>query len=221
VRLSVREVEAHPDRNVVLRLMRRFVPMTRRFHGQRFVVRVDHRLLATPMLAVLVAVATTDVAFAADSVPAIFAVTDDPFLVFAANAFSVLGMLALYFLLAGMLGRFRLLRPALGAILVFVGGKMAISDLYHIPVALSLAVIVAILAAAAAASLMDERRAGFSPTTTRPSVSVPPPRIREDLVQRRRRVDGRAGRARLEPPSRDVRPRARTHTLPPWRSSRS
>ena len=158
LRLAVREVEPNPERNLVLRLLRRVVPMTRRFHGQRFFVRIESRLLATPMLAVLVAVATTDVAFAADSVPAIFAVTDDPFLVFAANAFSVLGMLALYFLLAGMLGRFRYLRPALATILVFVGVKMAASELYHIPVAASLAVIVGILATATAASLVAERR---------------------------------------------------------------
>ena len=170
VRLAVREVEAHPERNVVLRLFRRVVPMTRRFHGQRFLVRSERRVLATPMLAVLIAVATTDVAFAADSVPAIFAITDDAFLVFAANAFSVLGMLALYFLLAGMLGRFRFLRPALAAILVFVGVKLAASDLVHVPVALSLAAIVGILALATAASVVDERRSSrHPPIPTRPS----------------------------------------------------
>ena len=112
------------------------------------------------MLAVIVAVATTDVAFAADSVPAIFAVTENTFLVFAANAFSVLGMLALYFLLAEMIGRFRYLRPALAAILVFVGAKMAIGDVYHVPVAVSLAVILSILAAATAGSLLTDRRSG-------------------------------------------------------------
>ena len=162
-RLSVRDAEAHPERNVVLRLLRRVIPMTEHFHGQRFMVRVEKRLLSTPMLAVLVAVATTDVAFAADSVPAIFAVTNDAFLVFAANAFSVLGMLALYFLLAGMMGRFRYLRPALAAILVFVGAKMVLSHTYHLPVAVSLAVIVLILAAAALGSVFAERR---TPTVT-------------------------------------------------------
>ena len=180
LRLAVREVGAHPDRNVVLRLLRHVVPMTRSFHGQRFFVRLESRLMATPMLAVFVAVATTDVAFAADSVPAIFAVTDDVFLVFAANAFSVLGMLALYFLLAGMLGRFRFLRPALAAILVFVGAKMAASDLYHVPVAVSLAVIVGVLGAATAASLLDERRtAAPAPADddapARPPSTVPKP----------------------------------------------
>ena len=156
LKLAVHRIDADPDRNVALRLLRRIIPMTVRFHGQRFFVRAEQRVLATPMLAVLVAVATTDVAFAADSVPAIFAVTDDTFLVFAANAFSVLGMLALFFLLDGMLGRFRYLRPALAAILVFVGVKMAASGVYHMPVALSLAVILAILAAATVVSLLAE-----------------------------------------------------------------
>jgi tellurite resistance protein TerC len=163
IRLAVRELDARPDRNAVLRLLRRIVPITRDFHGQRLIVRADRRLAATPMLVVIVAVATTDVAFAADSVPAIFAVTEDPFLVFAANAFSVLGMLALYFLLAGMLGRFRYLRPALAAILVFVGAKMATGNLYDLPVAASLTVILAILGVATAASLLAETRSLHRP----------------------------------------------------------
>jgi tellurite resistance protein TerC len=158
LRLAVRELEPHPDKNLVLRALREVIPMTRRFHGQRFFVRARRHLLATPMLAVLVAIATTDVAFAADSVPAIFAVTDEPFLVFAANAFSVLGMLALYFLLAGMLDRFRLLRPALAAILVFVGVKMAASDFYEVSIGASLSVIVGILVLATLASLLQERQ---------------------------------------------------------------
>jgi tellurite resistance protein TerC len=158
LRLAFRELEPHPDQNVVLRALRGIIPMTRRFHGQRFFVRTRRHLLATPMLAVLVAIATTDVAFAADSVPAIFAVTDEPFLVFAANAFSVLGMLALYFLLAGMLDRFRLLRPALAAILIFVGAKMVASDFYEVPIGASLSLIVGILVTATLASLLQERQ---------------------------------------------------------------
>lgn len=158
LRLAVKDVEARPDRNIVLRAMRRVMPVSEEFHGQRFLVRLPGGWAATPMLAVLVVVASTDVAFAVDSVPAIFAVTDDPFLVFAANAFSVLGMLALYFLLAGMLERFHYLRPALAAILVFVGIKMTIAHFYEIPTVASLGVIVAILAGAVGLSLLDERR---------------------------------------------------------------
>ena len=130
------------------------------------------------MLAVLVAVATTDVAFAADSVPAIFAVTDEPFLVFAANAFSVLGMLALYFLLAGLLGRFRYLRPALAAILVFVGVKMAASRALPRARGVSLAVILGILATATAASLVAERSAGPRRGGQLPRRSVNPELVR-------------------------------------------
>ena len=181
LRLAARDIEARPDRNLVLRALRRVVPMTRRYHGQRFFLRRERRLLATPMLAVIVAVATTDVAFAADSVPAIFAVTENTFLVFAANSFSVLGMLALYFLLEEMIGRFRYLRPALATILVFVGAKMTLGDVYHVPVAVSLAVILAILATATAGSLLtDGRSAGSShappssgPTIRKPIVTEP------------------------------------------------
>jgi tellurite resistance protein TerC len=154
VRIARREIEVKPERNRVVALVRRVVPMTERFHGQRLFVRVERRLLATPMVAVLAAIATTDVAFAADSIPAIYAVTDDPFLVFAANAFSVFGMLALYFLLAEIMIRFRYLRPALAVILVFVGLKMALTDVYRLPISISLAVIVAVIGAAVAASLL-------------------------------------------------------------------
>ena len=173
LRLAVREIEAHPDANLVLRLMRRVVPITRASTASGSSSASSRHRLATPMLAVLVAVATTDVAFAADSVPAVFAITDDAFLVFAANAFSVLGMFALYFLLAGMIGRFRYLRPALAAILVFVGLKMAGSDLYEVPVAVSLAVIVSILAAATAASVRAERQEARPAAFTRQSPAQP------------------------------------------------
>jgi TerC family integral membrane protein len=153
VRLARRTIEVHPGRNRVVGLVRRVVPMTAGYHGQRLVVRVAGRRRATPMVVVLVAVATTDVAFATDSIPAIYAVTDDPFLVFAANAFSVLGMLALYFLLADLIVRFRYLRSALAAILVFVGAKMAAADLVPVPITVSLAVVAGILVCAVVASL--------------------------------------------------------------------
>ena len=175
VRIARREIEVDPARNRIVALVRRFLPMTGEFHGQQLFVRVERRVLATPMVAVLAAIATTDVAFAADSIPAIYAVTDDPFLVFAANAFSVLGMLALYFLLAEIMIRFRYLRPALAVILVFVGLKMALAELYHVPISISLAVIVGVISVSVAASLLrpeavptrrraiDERAAGRRP----------------------------------------------------------
>ncbi|HSC91413.1 MAG TPA: TerC family protein [Gaiellaceae bacterium] len=151
------EVEIHPESNPVLRLLRRVVPLTDDYHGDALTVRREGRRAATPLLAALVLVATFDVVFAVDSIPAIFAVTRETFIVYAANAFSLLGLSALYFVLAGMMGRFRYLNVGLGAVLVFVGGKMALSDVYKIPVYVSLAVIVLTLAAAVGVSLLRPR----------------------------------------------------------------
>jgi tellurite resistance protein TerC len=149
--------EVHPERNPVLRLLRRVIPMTDEHHGTRLFVRRAGRTLATPLLAVLVAIETTDVLFAVDSIPAIFAVTDEPFLVFTSNAFAILGLRALYFLLAGMMDRFVYLKFGLAAILVFVGIKLVIVDVWHVPIALSLAVIATVLALSTAVSLRATR----------------------------------------------------------------
>ena len=148
------ETEIHPERNPVLRLLGRVLPMTGSYHGDRLTVREAGRRMATPLLAALAAVATFDVVFAVDSIPAIFAVTEEMFIVYAANAFSLLGLSALYFVLAGMLGRFRYLNLGLAAVLVFVGLKMTLADVIEIPVHVSLAVIVGTLAAAVGASLL-------------------------------------------------------------------
>ena len=150
-----------PGRNPMLRLLRRLVPMTDEYDGQRFFTRRGVTRVATPMLAVLVAIETTDVVFAVDSIPAIFAVTDEPFLVFTSNAFAILGLRALYFLLAGMMGRFVYLKTGLATILLFVGAKMLLVDVWKVPIALSLAVIMSILAVAVVASL--RRTAGAVP----------------------------------------------------------
>jgi tellurite resistance protein TerC len=146
--------EVHPERNPVLRLLRRVVPMTSDYRGQRFTVREAGRLLATPMLAVLVVVESTDVVFAIDSIPAIFAVTRDTFLVFTSNAFAILGLRAMYFLLAGAMGRFAYLKLGLAAVLVFVGAKMLVSEFYKVPIWLSLAVIGVTLGVSIVASLL-------------------------------------------------------------------
>ena len=149
-----RQAEVHPERNPLLRLLRRALPLTTAYHGDRLTVRRQGKRMATPMFAALASVATFDVVFAADSIPAIFAVTRETFLVYAANAFSLLGLSALYFVLAGMIGRFRYLNVGLAAVLVFVGAKMMLVDLREIPVHVSLGAIVAILAVAAAASML-------------------------------------------------------------------
>ena len=148
------EVEIHPERNPVLRVLGRILPLTTRFHGDRLTVREDGRRVATPLFGALVLVATFDVVFAVDSIPAIFAVTREVFLVYAANAFSLLGLAALYFVLAGMMGKFRYLNLGLAVVLVFVGGKMLLSDVFKVPVYVSLAVIVVTLAAAAIGSVL-------------------------------------------------------------------
>ena len=154
-----RDLEIHPEHNPVLRLMRRAVPMTPDYRGQRFFVREAGRRLATPMLAVLVVIETTDIIFAVDSIPAIFAITRDTFLVFTSNAFAILGLRALYFLLAGMMGRFRYLKVGLAAILVFVGAKMLVSEFYKVPIWASLSVIGLTLAVAITVSLLAEPEA--------------------------------------------------------------
>jgi tellurite resistance protein TerC len=163
-----RSVEIDPERNPVLRLMRRVLPMTASYHGDRLLARENGRRFATPLLAALVLVATFDVVFAVDSIPAIFAVTRETFIVFAANAFSLLGLGALYFVLAGMIDRFRYLNVGLAAVLVFVGLKMTLADLWHVPVYASLAVIVAALGASIAASLLRAERPAPAPPAREP-----------------------------------------------------
>jgi tellurite resistance protein TerC len=148
------DLEIHPDRNPALKLLGRVLPLVKRYEGDSFVVRERGRVFATPLFAALVLVATFDVVFAVDSIPAIFAVTRETFLVCAANAFSLLGLASLYFVLAELLGRFHYLNVGLGVVLVFVGAKMAAADLYEVPIWASLVVIVGVLGAAVGASLL-------------------------------------------------------------------
>jgi len=145
--------EVHPEDNPALKVVRARVPMTREYEGERLVVRRAGRRVATPLVAVFVVVATTDIVFAVDSIPAIFAVTQAPFVVFAANAFALLGLRPLYFVLVGMMGRFAYLSHGLAVILGFIGVKMLLIDVWHPPIWLSLAVIVAVLAATVLVSL--------------------------------------------------------------------
>lgn len=160
-RMALRgDEEVHPERNPVLRALRRTVPMTSDYRGDHFFVKDAGRRLATPMLAVLVAVETTDIVFAVDSIPAIFGVTDMPFIVFSSNAFAILGLRALFFVLAGMLHRFDYLQFGLAAVLVLIGLKMIFEELhlFEVPIWLSLGVIGATIGLSVVASLMKERR---------------------------------------------------------------
>lgn len=157
--------DIHPERNPLLNLARKYLRVTPTFEGERFFVRQNGALLATPLFLVLIVVEATDVVFAVDSIPAIFAITRDPFIVFTSNIFAILGLRALYFLLAGVMGMFRYLDEGLAVILCFIGVKMLITDFYKIPIGLSLGVVCAVLAISIVASLCvasAERR--ISPT---------------------------------------------------------
>ena len=151
------ESKSDPRRNPVVRIFRRFVPTTDDYVGQKFFIRKNGVLLATPLLTVLVAVEATDLVFAVDSIPAIFAVTDEPFIVFTANALAILGLRSLYFALSGIMHKFIYLKFGLSIVLIFVGIKMLMKDIYHMPGLLSLAVVLSVLTVAAAASLIATR----------------------------------------------------------------
>lgn len=148
--------EFKPERNPVLRLARRIFPITPEYEGAKFFVVREGRRFATPLLLVLLLVETTDVLFAVDSIPAVFSVTLDPFIVYTSNIFAILGLRSLYFVLAGAMRRFRYLRPGLSLVLVFVGIKMLAAEVYKIPTHISLGIISAILLVAILASLRAE-----------------------------------------------------------------
>ena len=143
----------------MLRVLRRRLPVTDQLHGQRFVLRDSGHLLATPLLLALVVIETTDVIFAVDSIPAVLAVTTDPFVVYTSNVFALLGMRALYFLLAGAAARLRYLRPGLALILAAVAVKLLLADAWEFPAWSAPLFITAVLAVVAAASIRDDRRA--------------------------------------------------------------
>ena len=153
-----RAVDPHPERNPIYKLAAGVIPSTPAYHGQHFFVRENSRWLATPLFLVLVAVEATDLVFAVDSIPAIFAVTTDPFIVYSSNVFAILGLRSLYFVLAGVLEKFRYLKLGLAFVLCFVGAKMLIAGVYKVPIVVSLAVIVAILAVSILASMISGRR---------------------------------------------------------------
>jgi tellurite resistance protein TerC len=164
VKMALRSGSYDPSQNPLLRLARRVLPLTDRYHGQRFWVKEGARWVATPLFLVLLLVEMTDLVFAVDSIPAIFAVTDEPFLVYTSNVFAILGLRSMYFLLAGIVHRFIYLKYGLSAVLVFVGVKMLLVDVYHVPVLVSLIVIALLIGTSIAASLIRSRRQGFAVT---------------------------------------------------------
>lgn len=151
------EEEVQPDKNPVVKFFRKFMPVTENFEKDNFFVRRAGRLMATPLFLILLVVESTDLVFAVDSIPAIFAVTQDPFIVYTSNVFAILGLRALYFLLADIMDKFQYLKLGLSAVLTFIGVKMVIVDFYHIPVGISLAVVASILTLSILASLWKAR----------------------------------------------------------------
>src|SRR3954470_17665782 len=149
--------EVDPEKTLAMKAMRRVLPLSKDYDGSKLFTRVDGKRLATPLMAAFLMIAAFDVMFAIDSIPAIFAITGDTFVVFAANAFSLLGMVSLYFLLDGLLDRFRYLNVGLAVILAYVAAKLLLVDVWHPPIGVSLAVIAGALVAAALASARRER----------------------------------------------------------------
>jgi tellurite resistance protein TerC len=153
-----KDKEINPERNPALRLFRRFAPVTDDYRDGKFFVKEGGRRLATPLLIALLVVETTDLVFAVDSIPAILAITPDPFIIYTSNVFAILGLRALYFALAGVMKSFHYLHYGLSAILVFVGAKMLLADFYKIPIGVALGVIAGILIISVIASLAFPRR---------------------------------------------------------------
>jgi tellurite resistance protein TerC len=149
-----KDKEIHPDKNPVLKLFRRLVSVTEDYHADRFFVKQVGHYAATPLFIVLLVVETTDIIFAVDSIPAILGITMDPFIVYTSNVFAILGLRALYFALAGVMRLFHYLHYGLSAILVFVGAKMLLADVYKLPVGVALGVIAGILLLAVIASVI-------------------------------------------------------------------
>lgn len=153
-----RNEELHPERNPIVRLFRRLMPVSDQYEGEKFFIRRAGKLVATPLFLVLLMVESTDLVFAVDSIPAIFAVTSDPFLVYTSNVFAILGLRSLYFVLAGIMHKFHYLKLGLSVVLSFVGLKMVLVDIYKIPTGVSLGVIASILTIAIVASLYRAQR---------------------------------------------------------------
>ncbi|MFZ4124416.1 MAG: TerC family protein [Candidatus Planktophila sp.] len=161
--LQHRNQEQDIENSRALKFVNRFIPISTTYEGEKFFVRHNRKLTATPLFAVLLLVEIMDVVFAVDSIPAIFAVTDEPFIVFASNAFAILGLRAMYFLLSGLMDRFVYLKVGLAVIMLWVGAKMILShSVVKIPTSVSLGVIVSVLAVTIVASLRATKKVPVS-----------------------------------------------------------
>ena len=156
--LTQKEIIIEPEKNPLIKLFRRVMPVTNELHSSKFFVKQDGKRFATPLFLVLLLIETTDLIFAADSIPAILAITQDHFIVYTSNVFAILGLRSLYFALARMIDKFRYLSKGLALILIFVGLKMLLVDFYKLPIQIALLVIVIILALSIATSLMTDKK---------------------------------------------------------------
>lgn len=152
-----KDKEVHPERNPVLKLVRKFFPTTKGYHGSKFFIRRGGKLIATPMFIVLIVIETTDLVFAIDSIPAILAITRDEFIVYSSNAFAILGLRALYFAVSGIMRLFHYLHYGLSLILIFVGIKMLLEEFYHIPTPYALGFIALTLTVSVIASIVNPK----------------------------------------------------------------
>jgi tellurite resistance protein TerC len=154
-----KEVQVHPEKNFFIRIARRLFPVESGYGSQKFIVKKNGKIFITPLLLVLITVETTDVVFAVDSIPAVFGVTHDPFIVYSSNVFAILGLRALYFLLANVMSKFFYLSYGLSIVLMFIGAKMVVADFLHIPIQASLIIVASILTVSVGASLYRNRMA--------------------------------------------------------------
>jgi tellurite resistance protein TerC len=168
--LLVKKEKIHPEQNAIFRFTNKHLRITRDYQGQRFFVRNGGKLFATPLFVVLLVVEITDITLAVDSIPAIFGITRDPFIVYTSNVFAILGLRALYFLLAGALSRMRFLTVGLSLILVFIGGKMLAEQWLHVPVYISLSVVALMLLVSVGASLLIPDKAKPAAGSMRPDL---------------------------------------------------
>jgi len=176
--------EPHPERNPIVRLFQKFVPSIPEYRGSSFFVMEAGKRFATPLLLVLITVEITDLIFAVDSIPAIFGITSDPFIVYTSNIFAILGLRALFFMLAGMMGKFHYLKVGLALVLAFVGVKMLIESWYKIPIVLSLGIVASLLAVSVVASLIwpapEPAIAGAETAKTDSAQPVAPVAVKKD-----------------------------------------
>jgi tellurite resistance protein TerC len=177
------EVHVSPQKNPVLRFFKRIIPVETSYESQNFFVRRRGKLVATALMPVMIVIATTDLMFAVDSIPAILAITRDPFIVYTSNIFALLGLRALFFVLAGVMGLFRYLQVGLCLVLMFIGVKMLISEFVHIPIGISLGVVASVLGGSVVASILFPAEKAPKPEKVDEGLAVLPPPAEEDAEE--------------------------------------